>query len=129
MAIVKIILAALITAIITLYLKKYNPELSLLASVAGGLIVIFLTADYIFGIAEYVKEFFSASGIDSDLLKIVIKITVLAYIIEFAAGTVRDFGESGLAEKVILAGKIIILSMSFPIIQSLFSLITRLINK
>lgn len=128
MEIVKIILVALICALISLYLKKYTPETAVLATIAGGLIIFFLIADYLFDIADYMRDFFSTSGIDSELLKIIIKVTVVAYVIEFAAGAVRDLGENSLSEKVILAGKIAVLALSFPIIKSLFSIIVNIVN-
>ncbi len=128
MAIVKIILIAVITALVTLYLKKYTPETAVLASIAGGLMIIFLIADYALGIADYIRDFFGKTELDGQAVGIVFKITAIAYIIEFAAGAVKDLGEEGLSAKIILAGKIAILSMSFPVISSLFSLVVKIIN-
>ena len=128
MVIIKIVIIALICAIMTLYLKKYAPDIAVLVSVAGGIMIIFLTVDQIFGLTEQLNEFFAASQVDSDLLKIIIKVTILAYIVEFAAGAVRDLGENSLAEKVLLSGKIAILALSFPIITSLIGLIAEVIN-
>ncbi len=128
MVIIKIVIIALICAIMTLYLKKYAPDIAVLVSIAGGIMIIFLTVDQIFGLTEQLNEFFAASQVDSDLLKIIIKVTILAYIVEFAAGAVRDLGENSLAEKVLLSGKIAILALSFPIITSLIGLIAEVIN-
>lgn len=128
MALVKIILVGVATAVVTLYLKKYSPETAILASVAGGLLIIFLVADYALGIAEYARGFFGGTQIDSGLLKIIVKVTAIAYLVEFSAGVVRDLGEGSLAEKILLGGKIVILATSFPIIASLMNLITQIVN-
>ncbi|MBP5308165.1 MAG: hypothetical protein J6Z34_03405 [Clostridia bacterium] len=128
MAVIKIAVVAVIASVVSLYLKKYSPETATLAAIAGGLIIIFLIADYAFGVALYVRSFFSETQIDSVLVKTVFKVTAVAYLTEFSAGTVRDLGEAGLSEKVLLAGKIAVLSMSLPVIGSLFSLIVRIVN-
>lgn len=128
MEIIKIVLVAIITAVITLYLKKYSPETAVLASVAGGLLIIFLIGNYLFDVVGKLKDFFNQSKIDSNLLKIIVKVTVVAYLVEFSAGIIKDLGETSLSEKVLLAGKITILAMSFPIINSMFNLLVKIIN-
>ena len=128
MALVKIIIIGVATAVVTLYLKKYTPETAILASVAGGLLIVFLVADYALGIVEYARDFFGGTGIDPGLLKIIVKVTAIAYLVEFSAGMVRDLGEGSLAEKILLGGKVVILATSFPIIASLMDLITRIVG-
>jgi len=128
MPILKIVAVAIVTAILTVYLKKNTPEIALFAGVAGGLLIIFLLSDYLFGVADYLKNFFDRSGIDSQLVKIVVKITAVAYLVEFAAGMVRDLGEISLSEKVLFSGKVVILTMSFPILNSLFEMIVSIVN-
>ena len=128
MALVKIIIIGVATAVVTLYLKKYTPETAILASVAGGLLIVFLVADYALGIVEYARAFFGGTGIDPGLLKIIVKVTAIAYLVEFSAGIVRDLGEGSLAEKILLGGKVVILATSFPIIASLMDLITRIVG-
>jgi len=128
MTILKIAAVAMLTAIVALYLKKYTPETAILASVAGGLLIIFLISDYLFGVIEYLRDFFVGAGMDSGVIKIVLKVTIIAYLIEFTAGMVRDLGETSLSEKVLLCGKIVILTLTIPVIKSVFDLISELVK-
>ena len=112
----------------SVYMKKYASELSVFITVAAALLILFFLADYFFGVVDFVGEFFDKTGMDLGALKVIVKITVIAYIVEFAAGAVRDMGESGLADKVVLAGKVAVLTMSFPIIRNLFVVITQLVG-
>lgn len=128
MPILKIVAVALITAILTVYLKKNTPEIAMFVGIAGGILIIFLLSDYLFNVAEYLKSFFEKSGIESELIKIVVKIIAVAYLFEFASSAVKDLGENSLAEKVIISGKVIILTMSFPILNSLFNMIVEIVN-
>lgn len=121
---IKIVVIAIIFAIIIIYLKSINSELSLLASIGAGIILIFFTLEYLSNTLEFIQKLFESSKIDKELYIIIFKITAIGYLVEFGAGTIRDFGLNSLADKLILIGKIIILSMSLPIIYAVFNLIT-----
>ena len=56
-----------------------------------------------------------------------IKITGIAFLTEFAVSICKDTGESAIANKVDMGGKVIIVSMSIPIISSLLETIVQLL--
>lgn len=64
-----------------------------------------------------------STGIDSALIRIIIKIVAIGYLVEFAAGVVEDFGSKSIADKLIFAGKVVIFSVSVPVIRTMVSLI------
>lgn len=120
---VKIILIAMVCAILILYLKNINSELALLATIGSGIIILFFVFDYLTEIFGFINKLINLSGIDKDLYAIIFKTTAIGYLIEFSADTIRDFGLNSLADKLIFLGKIIILSMSLPIIYAVFNLL------
>jgi stage III sporulation protein AD len=56
----------------------------------------------------------------------VLKITGIAYIAEFGAEICNDAGESAIASKIELAGKVIITVLAVPIITSMLDLIMEI---
>ena len=52
-----------------------------------------------------------------------VKINPEGYLVEFSAGVIEDFGSKSIADKLILAGKVIIFAVSVPIIRSMVTLI------
>ena len=60
---------------------------------------------------------------ENGLIKILLKIVGVGYLTEFGAGILQDFGSNAVADKVILGGKLTIVLLSLPIIQSLLELI------
>lgn len=52
----------------------------------------------------------------------------IGYITEFAASIVEESGSKAMADKIVMAGKIIILIVSLPILSALFDLITELLR-
>ena len=125
---VKIAAVGLIGAIASLQIKKHSPDLAVLTAISAGIIILVFIADYLYGVVDYLKEFFSDTETDASILKLIIKVIVVAYAVEFASSSVKDLGESSLSEKILLAGKIIILSFSLPVIKSVFDLIVSLIK-
>ena len=124
----QIILIALIGAIITLYLKSVGSELYLFTLIVSGVIVLFFITGYLTKIFELVNYLITLSGIDKEYYKIILKITAIAYLVEFTADTINDMGLKGVADKLIFAGKIVIFYLSMPIFYSIIRLLLELMK-
>lgn len=123
----KIILITLACAFIIFYLKSINSELYQLALIGAGVIVLSQTFVYFIETFSFFREVIDLSGIDSDFYKIIFKITAIGYLVEFGASTVKDMGFNSLAEKLVFAGKVIILYVSIPILSAVFNLLKGLV--
>ena len=69
----------------------------------------------------------SKAGVNSTFLAILLKITGIAFLTEFTVSICKDAGESAIANKVDLGGKIIIISLSIPIISAILELIVKIL--
>jgi len=124
---VEITIIAIIFAVIISLLKSVNSELTPLALVASGLILLTVAINYFGQTIDVLSEISKYTGIDNDIFLLIIKVTAIGYVAEFGASTVRDLGFSSLADKLILIGKLIIVSMAIPIIYSILNLFMTLI--
>ena len=79
------------------------------------------------GIIDILKSIASKATINSEFLVLLIKITGIAILTEFAVSICKDTGESAIAHKVDLGGKVIIMSMSIPIMASLLETIIKIL--
>ena len=124
----KIIGVGLVTAIAALILKSSKPELAFAVTIAGGVIILIFALDMLGASLRIFTDIAEKTGIDQSLVKIILKIVAIGYLIEFSAGIVDDFGSKSIADKLVLAGKIIIFTVSIPIIQSLITLIGNILE-
>ncbi len=124
----KIILVALVCAVLIVYLKNINSELAILAEIMSGIILIFMSLSYLKTTFSFINELISLSGLDNKIFSIILKIIAIGYLIEFGASTVEDFGMKSLAAKLVFAGKIIIICVAMPIIYAVFNVITGLLR-
>lgn len=64
---------------------------------------------------------------NGQFLGILLKITGIAFLTEFAVSVCKDSGETAIASKVDLGGKVIIIAISIPIISSLLETIVKVL--
>jgi stage III sporulation protein AD len=60
---------------------------------------------------------------DNRLLKLLLKMIAIGYVTEISAGILVDFGSASLADKVVLAGKLTILLLSLPVLNTLLAIL------
>lgn len=122
MEIIKIIGVGFITTLVTILLKSTKPELAFAVTVTGVIVILLFIVDMLKGTISIFTELTNVAGIEDGLVRILLKIVGVGYVTEFSAGVLQDFGNQSLADKVVLGGKLSILILSLPIIQSLLTL-------
>jgi len=126
MEIIKIIGIALISLIIIIIIKQYRPEFAIYISIVAGVLIIAMCMDKLSGIISMLTTLSNKTGLNSEFLGILLKITGIAILTEFAVSICNDAGETAIATKVDLGGKIVIISISIPIMVALLELIVRI---
>ena len=127
MDIIKIIGIEFIAVIIIVILKQYRPEFAIYASILAGVLILALASDTLSGIIDMIQSISNKTNINNDFLIILIKITGIAILTEFAVSICKDAGESAIASKVDVGGKILIISLSIPIINALIDTIVKIL--
>ncbi len=128
MEVIKIIGVAFITAITSILLKTTKPELSFAVTVTGVIVILLFIIDALQETLTVFSVIAQTTGVQNGLIKILIKIIGVGYITEFGAGILNDFGSNTIADKVVLSGKITIVLLSLPILQSLLKLMSGFLN-
>ncbi len=127
MDIVKIIGIGLIALIIIIIVRQYKPEFTLYVSLLAGALILFFMMDKIGGIINLLTTLSNKTAINNEFLTLLIKITGITFLTEFAVSICKDTGESAIASKIDMGGKVIIVSMSIPIISSLLETVVEIL--
>lgn len=125
--IVKIIGIGLIASVIVIILKQYKPEYALYVSIIAGILILFFAMEKLSGIINLLQSISDKTYINKQFLGILLKITGIAIITEFAVSICSDAGEKAIATKMEIGSKVIIIAMSIPIISSLLELIIEIL--
>lgn len=127
MDIFKIISIAIVGCILILLIKQLKPELTVVVVVSVAVILLIYILKYFTQIFAIFDNIVSKTGVNKDLFIILIKIIGVGYLVEFGASICEDTGNSSIANKVVLGGKVAIFIMAIPIILNLFELIMELL--
>ncbi len=125
--IIKIIAVGLIAVIIVIIIKQYKPEFVIYVSLITGAIILYMIFGKLQGIINLLQSISNKAGVNSQFLSLLLKITGIAFLAEFAINICKDAGESAIASKIEIGSKVIIVSMSIPIISSLLDVILKLL--
>ena len=128
MDIIKIAAVGIITAVCAMLLRDTKSELAVLVTVAGGCIILLMVLDSFLGIFAALKNLMERAGIGGQIFSLLIKIIGIGYITDFSAGLVEETGAKSLADKIVLAGKVVIMVLSLPIVIKLFDIIAELVQ-
>lgn len=128
MPLVQLVGVAFVTALAAILLKQTKPELSLVVSVAGGVILLLFSVDYVKEAFSFFQELTQLTGVDSELFKILFKMLGIGYLLEFSCDILVDFGQNSLADRLALCGKIFLLLLSIPVLKDVLTLMKDLIG-
>jgi stage III sporulation protein AD len=126
MDILQIVCIGIIAVVLSSVLKAQRPEIALQVSIATGLIIFIIIIVKLSSVIDFLQTFSKRADIDSTYINILLKIVGIAYIAEFGAEVCKDAGESSVASKIELAGKVTIVILAVPIVTSLLDLVVKL---
>lgn len=115
-------------AMLAVVLRSWRPELALCLSLAAGVVVLVLLLGQIAPLLAAVKRLTAAGGLSTDHLTVVLKAAGICLLTQLTADTCRDAGESSLAGKAELVGRVLLLLLAVPLFEEILALVTRLLQ-
>lgn len=128
MEIFQLVGIAFITAVTALLLKETKPELSFAVTVTGSIILLLFAFELFRGSISIFNRIAETTGIKSSMVKIILKMVGIGYLVEFSAGILSDFGQNSVADKLVFCGKAVVLILAIPILESVLSLVSKLLG-
>ncbi len=125
--IIKIIAIAIVGAVLSVILRQYKPEYAIGVAVACGIVLLTMLKDDIAAVLAALRTSADVLGIDTVYINTLIKIVGVAYLTQFGASVCEDAGEKAIAMKVELAGRLVIVLLSAPVLLALIKLITEIL--
>lgn len=117
----------IIIVILALQLKNIKSEYSVVIMIVGCVIIFFYSILGIIKVVEILKKIINDTGINDEQIIILLKIMGISYIAEFVSDIAKDSGYSALSNQIQIYGKITILVVSVPILESLINCINGLL--
>lgn len=128
MSIIKIAAVCLVAVALSVIVKQVKPELGIFIPITASAVVFIYALSELSGITEQISIKVTQYGLNNEYLIILFKSIGIAYVTEFAADCCKDAGESAIASKVELYGKVMILACAVPIMFSVLEMIDEVIS-
>lgn len=119
MDILAVCICAIVAMVLSLTIKKYNPELSVLLSIGVGIIIFVIILNFISPVINQINSLVQISKIPTEYSAVLIKALGICFICQFSADACRDVSQTALATKVELAGKLLIVILALPMIEEI----------
>ncbi|MBQ7046829.1 MAG: hypothetical protein IJN85_03705 [Oscillospiraceae bacterium] len=126
--IIKITVIALVAVVLYIIVKQVRAEYAVFVEICSVAVVAVFALNYATDMLYQASSFIELSGVGTDCIKILIKSLGIAVVTQISGDVCRDNGNSALASCLEMAGKVVIVLLALPIIQSVSQLAIELIN-
>lgn len=128
MDIFKIVGLGLAAAVLAVFVKNWRTEIAIMISLAAAAIIFFAMVPYLKTVLENFKDISNQIGLDVKYITVVLKVIGIAYLTQFGAELCRDAGESAIASKIEFGGKVIIMTLSMPVMYQFLEVVDTIIR-
>lgn len=122
----QIILIGAAAAIFTLWIRPLKPEYALFLSLGAMLLILGAAISELDAILALIEKLMADTGLDTVYYKILLKIMGLAWISQLASDICKEAGCQAISRQIDIYGKLLILSVSLPIVTALIETIETL---
>lgn len=119
---------AIVGVIMSVLLKQYLPGYSLLVTLTTSIIILCWVVVNIVPVLDKLTYFINEIKMPNEYSLIILKSLGLAFVVQLISDICRDSGESAIASKLELAGKISILIISLPLFEKIISIIFEMLR-
>lgn len=112
---------------LTLVLKKENPQFALLTALATGVLLFLRICGPLGELLDMLREMAEQAGVGEGYFGVVLKVIGIAYLSQFASQLCADAGEGAVAAKIELAGKVLIMAISIPVLTEVLHVVLTLV--
>ena len=117
-----------VSLILIIFIRDTKKEFSLLLSIAVGILVFMSVAQEFYSVVETISSLVENSGEISSYISLMLKILGISLLGQVVIDLCRDNGENALATQTEIAIKIVIISMTLPLIETVIKIVTGLLK-
>ena len=114
--------------ILWIFLCKENKSISVLLSLAVCAVVLTAGITFLQPVLDFVEEIRLIGNIDSDLLKIMLKVIGIGLLAEFSTLICKDAGNEAMGKSIQIIAVIFIMRISIPVFEIMLTLLDEILG-
>lgn len=113
--------------LISAIVKGYKPEFATYIVITTVMVIFIMVIYKLTAVFEFLGAIYDQISYGKNFFPIILKVLAVAYIADFTAQICRDSGETAIAGKVELAGKVMIFYLALPVMMAVMDLINKML--
>lgn len=118
--------AAVVAAVLSLVIKKNNPELSLMLGILAALMAVYYGYQAITPVVDLVEELSQNAALSSSFYVPVLKCLGIGIVTQIGSGICKDAGQAAAGTGVELCGTAAAVLCTLPLVRSILTMIGEL---
>ena len=127
MSIFQIVAVGILGAVLSITLKKQAPQIAVLIAITCSVLIFLMVLPMLTETVQLLSRLGEMAGGEAAYIGVAIRVIGVAYMTELGASVCNDAGESAIAAKIDLSGRVIILVMAMPIIVDILRIVMGLL--
>lgn len=123
---VKVAIIGLAGGLLAVFMKNHKSEYSMYVILGVAILIFTYICTQIKSIITAIETFASYISIDSTYITILIKMTGISYLAEFAASICKDLGYQSISSQIEVFARLTLFVISIPVVSALIETIGRL---
>ena len=125
----QIVAVAMVSAIACCTVGRQAGALSVVLAIATSVIILLISLQFLQPVLEILDRLQTMTGLSGTVIAPVLKVAGIAILVQIAGTVCQDAGEQALHKSVELAGTVISLYVSLPLVTSVLDLLEEILKQ
>jgi len=128
MGIFQVVATGVLCAVLAIIIKKQSPEMALLITIAASVLIFLMILPMLaqaVGVMTNIGAMLDSGG--GQYVSLALRVIGVAYMAELGASVCADAGETAIAAKIDLGGRVIIMVLAMPIVIDIIGTVSGLL--
>ena len=121
--------AALVAVILILILKKQGSDWSVVLALLVCCMILIVACSFLAPVLDFLRQLRTLTGLDPDLLIVLLKAAGIGLVGEIAALICQDSGNSALGKGIQILASLTVLWLSLPLMRALLELVQKILGE
>ncbi len=126
MSVLSICIAAVVTSVLAVLLRKHNAEYTLMLGVCGASLIFVSIISEVLLAVDAIKSIVDVASVNVTYIEILLKCVGICFLTEFTSDCCKDASQSALSSVVLMSGRIITLLTAFPMFEEFLAFTMKL---
>jgi len=127
MGIFQVVATGVLCAVLAITIKKQSPEIAILITIASSVLIFIMVLPMLTQAIGMLTNVGNMLDGGFEYVSLALRVIGVAYMAELGSSVCADAGESAIATKIDLGGRVIIMIMAMPVVVDIISTVLGLL--